>query len=311
VGNGRFNTVVTVDFGTVVTVDEERSMAWSARDIPDLTDRVAVVTEATSGPGLGTVRELAAAGAHVVITARDAGGALDATEDIQAEVPNALISIVAMDLTLLDSVHTAARTIVAAHERIDILINNAAVAVIPRQRSADWSAPELNPHHLGHFALTAGLLPALLRAEAARVVSLAGAAHHFGRPVDPAEPAPDGRSRAGRSPGPSRRANYHFAVGLHRLFTAAHVPAASLLADPGPTRGPAGAALPQLRAATDPSARSGQFYAARFVRSGSPVRRPVLHRAGLDRAVQRLWSVSEQLTGVRLDLAAVRAAAQT
>ncbi len=316
-----------------------KPMGWTARDIPDLTGRVAVVTGASGGLGLETARVLAGAGARVVLAARDGGKTLDAAQDITAETPGAQVSIVAVDLACLDSVRTAARTLVAAHERIDILVNNAGVMAVPQQRTADGFEMQVGVNHLGHFALTAGLLPALLRAEAARVVSITSTAHHLGRTVGPASVRGTGRYHPWRAYGQAKLANYHFAIGLHRLFRSAGVPAASMLADPGlsptglqrtavRTSGgrsqrffarlasrtgltPAQAALPQLRAATDPSARSGEFYANRFIAAGPPVRRPVLRQVGMDRAIARLWAVSEQATGVGLDLAALRAAVPT
>jgi NAD(P)-dependent dehydrogenase (short-subunit alcohol dehydrogenase family) len=281
-----------------------RPMAWTVRNIPDLTGRVAVVTGASGGLGLETARVLAGAGARVVLAARDGGATLDAAQDITAGAPGAQLSIVPVDLASLESVRTAARTLVAAHERIDILVNNAGVAAIPHQRTADGFEMQVGVNHLGHFALTAGLLPALLRAEAARVVSITSTAHHFGRAIGPARVRGTGRYRRWRAYGQAKLATYHFALGLHQLFRSAQVAAASLLADPGLSR----TALPQLRAATDPAARSGEFYANRFVATGPPVRRPVLRQVGMDRAIARLWAASEQATGVSLDLAALRAA---
>jgi NAD(P)-dependent dehydrogenase (short-subunit alcohol dehydrogenase family) len=281
-----------------------RPMPWTVRNIPDLTGRVAVVTGASGGLGLETARVLAGAGARVVLAARDGGTTLDAAQDITAGVPGAQLSIVPVDLASLESVRTAARTLVAAHERIDILVNNAGVTAIPPQRTADGFEMQVGVNHLGHFALTAGLLPALLRAEAARVVSITSTAHHLGRTVGPASVRGTGRYHPWRAYRQAKLATYHFALGLHRLFRSAGVPAASLLADPGLSR----TALPQLRAATDPAARSGEFYANRFVAAGTPVRRPVLRQVGMDRAIARLWAASEQATGVNLDLAALRAA---
>jgi NAD(P)-dependent dehydrogenase (short-subunit alcohol dehydrogenase family) len=281
-----------------------RPMPWTVRNIPDLTGRVAVVTGASGGLGLETARVLAGAGARVVLAARDGGTTLDAAQDITAGVPGAQLSIVPVDLASLESVRTAVRTLVAAHERIDILVNNAGVTAIPPQRTADGFEMQVGVNHLGHFALTAGLLPALLRAEAARVVSITSTAHHLGRTVGPASVRGTGRYHPWRAYGQAKLATYHFALGLHRLFRSAGVPAASLLADPGLSR----TALPQLRAATDPAARSGEFYANRFVAAGTPVRRPVLRQVGMDRAIARLWAASEQATGVSLDLAALRVA---
>jgi NAD(P)-dependent dehydrogenase (short-subunit alcohol dehydrogenase family) len=257
-------------------------MAWHLRDIPDLTDRVAVVTGAEGGPGAQTARALAGAGARVVLAGRDPGSLLDTAQKITHDHPGAALSIVPVDLVSLESVRTASHTLVAGHPRIDMLVNNAGMAAIPQQRNADRLGGKLGRNQLGHFALTAGLLPALLRATAARIISITGTA-------------------------PAKLATYHFAVGLHRLFDAAGVSAASLLAArAGMT--PAHAARPQLRAATDPSARSGAFYANRFIAAGAPVRFPMPRQVRSDRAICRLWEASEAATGVRLDLDTVRQA---
>jgi NAD(P)-dependent dehydrogenase (short-subunit alcohol dehydrogenase family) len=314
-----------------------RPMSWTVRNIPDLTDRVAVVTGASSGLGAETARALAGAGARVVMAARDPGALLDAAQRIEHEHPGAALSIVPVDLASLDSVHTAARTLVAGHPRIDILVNNAGVMAIPQQRTADGFEMQMGVNHLGHFALTAGLLPALLRAGAARIVSITSTAHHIGGSVSHASLRTGRGYHPWRAYGRSKLAAYHFALGLHRLFGTAGVTAGSLLADPGLSHTalqdnavwqsggarsqrffqqlaaragmtPAHAARPQLRAATDPSARSGEFYANRFITAGPPVRRPMLRQAGSERAISRLWAASEAATGVRLDLVAVRQA---
>jgi NAD(P)-dependent dehydrogenase (short-subunit alcohol dehydrogenase family) len=157
-------------------------------------------------------------------------------------------------------------------------------------------------------------------------------AHHIGRSVDPTNPHLHGNYGPWKAYGQSKLANFHFGLGLQRRFEAAGVPAASLIAHPGlsdtdlqavsvtETDGgwsqrffhgmagatgmsPARGALPQLRAATDPHAHGGEFYAPRFVNNGAPVRRPVLRRIGLARSIDVLWEVSEHETGIRLDVA--------
>ena len=311
-------------------------MSWSTRDIPDLSGRTAVVTGGNSGLGLETARALAGAGAHVVIAARDAEKAADAEKGICESHPSASLEIVPLDLGSLASVRAAADRILADHERVDILVNNAGVMAVPESRTADGFEMQLGVNHLGHFALTAHLLPALLRADAARVVSVTSTAHHMGRAIDPANPHLEGHYGAWKAYGQSKLANLHFAIGLQRRFEAAGLEAASLAAHPGLSdtdlqatsvaatdgglwqrffHGLAGAtgmtaaagALPQLRAATDPDAQGGEFYAPRFVNNGPPVRRPVL-RPGLGAAIDTLWQVSERETGVALDVDAARRA---
>ena len=304
-------------------------MSWNTADIPDQHGRVAVVTGANGGLGLATARALAAAGAEVVIAARNQERAAEAKERIQAAVPAANLAIVKLDLGSLDSVKTAAEEVLASHEAIDLLVNNAGVMGIPQSRTADGFEMQFGVDHLGHFALTARLLPALLKAATARVVTVTSTAHHMGRAVDPDNPNLDGRYGPWRAYGQAKLANFHFGLGLDRLFRDASVPAASLVAHPGLSNtelqavsveetggglsqrfflmlartvgmSPGEGALSQLRAATDPGGKGGEFYGPLFVNSGPPVRKPVLRRLGMSRAIEKLWQVSERETGLEL-----------
>jgi len=306
-------------------------MGWTTADIPDQTGRTAVVTGANGGLGLETARALAAAGAHVVMAARNQAKAAEAVEDIRGGVPNASLEVVPLDLGSLASVREAADRILEAHEKIDILVNNAGVMGIPERRTADGFEMQFGVDHLGHFALTALLMPALLRADAARVVTVTSTAHHMGRAVDPDNPHLEGKYGPWRAYGQAKLANFHFGIGLQKRFEAPGVSAASLIAHPGLSNtelqavsvqetggglsqrffhrlagstgmSPAEGALPQLRAATDPAAKGGEFYGPRFVNSGPPVRKPILRRVGMKRAIDRLWEVSERETGLKIDV---------
>jgi NAD(P)-dependent dehydrogenase (short-subunit alcohol dehydrogenase family) len=303
-------------------------VSWGVADIPDQAGRTAVVTGANGGLGLETARALAAAGAHVVMAARNQERASEATERIRATVPDANLTIVKLDLGSLDSVKAAAEEILGAHKTIDLLVNNAGVMGIPERRTADGFEMQFGVDHLGHFALTARLLPALLGAPAARIVTVTSSAHHMGRAVDPENPNLEGNYGPWRAYNQAKLANFHFGLGLHRLLSEAGVPAASLVTHPGlsntelqavsveETDGglsqrfflalarsvgmpPAEGALSQLRAATDPRAKSGEFYGPLFVTNGPPVRKPVL-RLGNSRAIDKLWRVSERETGLEL-----------
>jgi NAD(P)-dependent dehydrogenase (short-subunit alcohol dehydrogenase family) len=305
-------------------------MAFTRGSIPDLTGRTAVVTGANGGLGLETAKALAAKGAHVVMAARNQAKAAEAAEQIRAETPNASLEVVPLDLGLLGSVRQAAGRILARHDRIDILVNNAGVMAMPEKQTADGFEMQFGVNHLGHWALTALLMPALLAAPAARVVSVTSTAHHFGRAVDPENPHLHGNYNAWAAYGQSKLANYHFAIGLQREFEQTGVAASSLLAHPGLSNtdlqsttvdeggggffgpffhtlaartgmSPARGALPQIRAATDPEAKGGELYAPRFVNNGVPVRRPIL-RPGTDRAIATLWRVSERETGIPLKI---------
>jgi len=306
-------------------------MPWTTADMPDLHGKVAVVTGANSGLGLESARALASSGAHVVMAARDQEKAAAAVDEIRRERHDAALEVVALDLGSLASVEAAAATIATAHQTVDILMNNAGLMALPERRTADGFEMQFGVNHLGHWALTAYLLPSLLRSNRGRVVTVTSTAHHMGRRVDPGNPHLEGRYKPWAAYGQSKLANYHFALGLQRQFERHSARAESLVAHPGlshtnlqvrtAAEGGAGAggpfwervaarrgmsaadgALPQLRAATDPEARGGEMYAPRFVNTGVPVRRPILRRIGLDRAIDVLWEVSERETGITLDV---------
>jgi NAD(P)-dependent dehydrogenase (short-subunit alcohol dehydrogenase family) len=306
-------------------------VSWSVADIPDQNGRTAVVTGANGGLGLATARALAAAGASVVMAARNQAKAAEAEERIRAAVPDASLRIVALDLGSLASVRQASEKVLSSHETIDLLVNNAGVMGIPERKTADGFEMQFGVDHLGHFALTALLMPALLRARSARIVTVTSTAHHMGRAVNPNNPHLHGRYRPWRAYGQAKLANFHFALGLHRLLAEAGAPAGSLVAHPGLSNtelqavsveetggglsqrfflglarstgmSPGQGALSQLRAATDPGARSGEFYGPLFVNNGPPVRKPILRRLGMGRAIDRLWQVSERETGLKLSV---------
>jgi NAD(P)-dependent dehydrogenase (short-subunit alcohol dehydrogenase family) len=305
-------------------------MSWNASDIPDQSGRVAVVTGANAGLGLETARELARRGAHVVMAVRNQQKAQDAIADIRADVPDAALELVSMDLSSQASVREAAEQILGAHEHIDLLINNAGVMGIPERRTVDGYEMQFGVDHLGHWTLTALLLPALLRSPGARIVTVTSTAHHMGRAVDPGNPHLEGRYAPWRAYGQAKLANFHFGLGLQRELARAGANAGSLIAHPGlsntelqavsvaETDGgasqrfflvlarhtgmtPARGALSQLRAASDPHAKGGEFYGPLWVNNGPPVRKPVL-RAGMSSSIAKLWEVSERETGVALSV---------
>jgi NAD(P)-dependent dehydrogenase (short-subunit alcohol dehydrogenase family) len=304
-------------------------MGWSTTDIPDQSGRVAVVTGANGGLGLETTRALARKGAHVVMAVRDQDKARDAATDIRTSLPDAALELVSLDLGSQASVRAAAERILSDHERVDLLVNNAGVMGIPERRTPDGYEMQFGVDHLGHWTLTALLLPALLRSSYARIVTVTSTAHHMGRAVDPGNPHLEGRYGPWRAYGQAKLANFHFGLGLQRVLARAGASAISLLAHPGlsntdlqavsvrETGGGASqrffemlarrtgmsaaqGALSQLRAATDPHATGGEFYGPLWVSNGPPVRKPIFRRVGMSGAIAKLWGVSERETGVAL-----------
>jgi len=188
--------------------------------------------------------------------------------------------------------------------------------------------------HLGHWTLTALLMPALLRADAARIVTVTSSAHHTGRSVDPSNPHLEGRYGPWRAYGQAKLANFHFGLGLDQRLRASGAPAGSLIAHPGLSNtelqavsvdetggglsqrffhvlarrtgmAPSDGARSQLRAATDPGAEGGEFYGPAFFNNGPPVRKPILRRLGMSRSISRLWEVSARETGVPMAIGRV------
>lgn len=302
---------------------------WTTDDIPDLTGRRAVVTGANSGLGLVTATELARRGARVVLTARDPEKGDEAVRGVRAEVPEAQVELGLLDLADLTSVRTFAAA--QGTEGLDLLVNNAGVMAIPPRQTVDGFEMQMGTNHLGHFALTGLLLPALLRRPASRVVTVSSFVHWFGS-LD----FSDLQSRRQYDPWQayhrSKLANLLFMRELARRADVAGLDLVSAGAHPGYSRtnlqsaGPRMAgrrgteavmsvvtavmgqsavtgALPQLRAATDPDVRGGDYFGPRGVaeQRGLPKRVRMSANARDDTAARLLWEASEDLTGVRFE----------
>ena len=306
-------------------------MAWTTANIPDQSGSIAVVTGANGGLGLEVARALARKGGHVVMASRDQTKADSAAASVRGEIPGASLELRSLDLASLASVRKAAAAILADHPRVDVLVNNAGLMAIPERRTEDGFEMQLAVNHLGHFALTALLLPALLQSTDARVVSVTSTGRHNGRALDPANPHLSGSYDPWRAYGQSKLANVRFALELDRRFRAAGVSAKSIVVHPGFTNTdlqarsvretgggrsqrffhgavqrfgmtPAQGALTLLRAATDPDAVGGALYTPRWVNWGPPVRRPLLRRTRNLDAMATLWEVSERETGITFEI---------
>jgi NAD(P)-dependent dehydrogenase (short-subunit alcohol dehydrogenase family) len=164
------------------------STPWTVKNIPSQIGKRVLVTGATSGIGWNTARELARAGAEVTIPARAQAKREDAAARIRGQAPKAAVRVGVMDLSSLASVRKFAEQQLEDPRPIDILVNNAGVMAIPtRTLSVDGFERQFATNVLGHFSLTGLLLPSILRARSARVVTVASYAHANGGPV----PIPD------------------------------------------------------------------------------------------------------------------------
>lgn len=301
---------------------------WTAEQMPSQAGRTAVVTGANSGLGLAAARGLAAAGAQVVLACRDTGKGEEAAQAIRARAPGAPVIVEPLDLASLDSVRACAERLVSGCESVDLLINNAGVmAPRGRRRTADGFELQFGTNHLGHFALTGLLLPRLQGRKGARVVTVSSTAHRFGwLRFDDLQC--ERRYSRWLAYGQSKLANLLFARELDRRLRAAGSPVASLAAHPGYAatnlqsaappafdravfavtnrllaQSPEMGALPELYAATRPNLDGGLFVGPDgFDEQRGYPKVVAPNRRGRDTAAaERLWRVSEELTGVEYD----------
>lgn len=310
------------DKKTTATI-RSRDHRWTADDIPDQHGRVAVITGANSGVGFETAKALARHGASVVLACRDRQKARDAEQRIDQAVPGAETTILDIDLASLESVSRAAEQLHRTRTRVDLLINNAGLGWLPHTRTKDGFELTLATNHLGHFALTGQLLDLMLDTPGSRVVAVTSPAHRQAKlNLDDLQGEQRYNKQAAYSQ--SKLANLLFAYELQRRLHAAGAQTVALAAHPGgartnfnrslprPFRGPNYGlfyplshpadigALALLRAAVDPNAHGGEYYAPVRLREfkGYPEARrssPASYDANLQR---RLWEASERLTGV-------------
>jgi NAD(P)-dependent dehydrogenase (short-subunit alcohol dehydrogenase family) len=309
---------------------------WTTADIPPLDGKTAVITGATGGLGYETALALAAAGAAVVLTGRNDAKGRNAIQKIRGRLPGANVVYENLDLANLASVADFAKRFSAAHASLDLLVNNAGVMALPeRQLTTDGFEMQFGTNYLGHYALTAQLLPLLRRGNQPRVVNLSSLTHRRGAinfdnlqgtwPYSP-----------GKAYSQSKLAMLMFTLELQRRSDAGGWGLMSNAAHPGFARtdlfvnGPgvngllgllnkvlqpfishsaAEGALPTLFAATSPEAKPAGYYGPSgfYELKGPPVPAKIMPQANDLAVAARLWDVSAALTGVSFEQVAAAA----
>jgi NAD(P)-dependent dehydrogenase (short-subunit alcohol dehydrogenase family) len=307
---------------------EDAMAGWTTLQMPAQDGRTALVTGATGGIGYEAALALAGKGARVIVAARNPAKGEAALAAIRAAHPKADVRFEPLDLTSLASVAACAERVSAAEPRLDLLINNAGVMTPPKRlETTDGFELQFGVNHLAHFALTLRLLALARRGERPRVVTVSSGAHHAGRIDFDDLQWTKRRYSPWQAYGQSKLANILFALELQRrsdlggwgvMSNACHPGYArtdliangpgltspfarlSVLLAPLMSQSAADGALPTLYAATSPEAEGGGYYgpSRRFELVGPPGPARLSAAARQAGAAQRLWTVSETLTGV-------------
>jgi len=302
---------------------------WTIANIPPQGGKLAVVTGATGGLGYQTAMRLAQAGAEVVLAGRNEAKGREAVSKIRDQFPDAKISFDVLDLANLASVADFARRLATTHSSLDLLINNAGVMALPtRQTTADGFEMQFGTNYLGHYALTAQLLPLLRGAQQPRVVSLSSIAHRTGF-IQFSDLQGERFYSPWKAYNQSKLAMLMFALELQRRSDAAGWNLISNASHPGWARtdlfanGPGfglisfasqfaaplfsqsaeSGALPTLFAATSPQAEGGGYYGPNglYELRGPPAPARIMPQARDKAAAAKLWDVSQQLTGASFE----------
>jgi NAD(P)-dependent dehydrogenase (short-subunit alcohol dehydrogenase family) len=307
---------------------------WTADDIPDQSGKTVLVTGGNSGLGYETVLQLARKGARVLLAARDRGRGTAALERLGAEAPGNQAELAQIDLADLTSVERFAAGFLSGGEDLDLLINNAGVMAIPhRETTAQGYERQFGTNHLGHFALTGRLLPALARRPGSRVVTLSSNRHKSAKGIDFGDLQAERGYRPWGAYDQSKLANAMFVLELDRRLRAAGLDVVSAGAHPGfahtnlQVSGPRSGgtsliargmglatrlfaqpardgALPTLYAATAANVHGGDYFGPDGpgeMRGHHPKLVQFSAAAHDQAAAARLWAVSEELTGVTFE----------
>ena len=297
-------------------------MSFSLDKVSSQKGRIAVVTGANTGLGFETALGLASKECKVIMACRNKDKAEQAMADIHAEVPNADLEFIKLDLNSLKSVREFAKTYTEKYDRLNLLINNAGLMIPPLMRTEEGFESQFGVNHLGHFLLTYLLFPAIEKTDNARVVSLSSIAHKNGR-IQFDDPNWENSYSRTEAYNQSKVACLMFAYELQRKLNDAGSNVISVAAHPGVsdtelgryipkvlyyvfkpitplfTHHPKEAAKPTLMAVLDENVKGGDYYGPQGFNEmkGDPGKaRSTGYSKKRDEAA-KLWELSEKLTG--------------
>jgi len=301
---------------------------WTTNDIPDLTGKVIIVTGANSGIGYEAAKEFARKGAQTILACRSVDKAQRALNQIRAEIPNAKVEFMQLNLASQKSIHAFAETFKSKFDRLDVLVNNAGIMMVSYGRTENGFEQQFGTNHLGHFALTGLLIDLLKSTPNSRVVNVSSNGHHQGYMDFNNLMFENGKgySRMGAY-ARTKLANLLFTYELHRRFEASGINSIATAAHPGLTntaladhffgvkflrpilqpvlrrvlQNASMGALPTLRAAVDPTTRGGQYYGpdGPGETRGYPIAVRSNRASHNESDARQLWDISESLTGIK------------
>ena len=293
---------------------------WNSSNISDQKGKTVLITGATSGLGKEASRVLVEKNANIIMAVRNTQKAEKVRNEIISKFPTATIDIRQVDLSSLESISTFSKGVLADYKKLDILINNAGIMMCPFSKTADGFEIQMGTNHFGHFALTGHLMPLLRNTADSRIVVTSSIAHKTGN-IDFQDINWESRKyNTNRAYSDSKLANLYFAYQLIEKLKNDSTAPLVVSAHPGWTKTEldrhSGVAafigniiaqkvdmgtLPTLRAATDIDVNPGDYFGPTklFEMRGYPLKVQSNKLSHNIENAQKLWDISEELTGVK------------
>jgi NAD(P)-dependent dehydrogenase (short-subunit alcohol dehydrogenase family) len=293
---------------------------WNTKNIPDQSNKVIVITGASSGLGKEAIRVLAQKNARIIMAVRNVEKGEAVASEIRTDFPAANIHVHPLDLGSLKSIKSFSENFTNSFDHLDILINNAGVMACPYSKTEDGFEIQMGTNHLGHFALTGQLMPLLKSTKHSRVVVTSSVAHRQGN-IDFGDLNWEKRKyKTGKAYGDSKLANLYFAYELAKRQSENTYAPTVTIAHPGWTKTNLDrhsglfqflgnivaqtvqmGTLPSLRAAIDNNAKSGDYFgpSRRMELRGHPILVQSNKLSHDSEKAKKLWEMSEKLTGVK------------
>jgi len=293
---------------------------WNTSNIPDQTGKVVLITGATSGLGKEAAKVFATKGATVIMPVRNTEKAKTVREEIVKTYPNAKIDIRSLDLSSLTSIKLFSDEISTSYNQLDILINNAGVMYCPFSKTEDGFEMQMGTNHLGPYALTAQLMPLILKSANSRIVNTASLAHLTGN-IDFEDINWENRAyKTMQAYADSKIANLYFHYELAKKLQGQENAPLVIAAHPGWTKTELDrhkgivsiissiigqkaemGVMPTLRAAIETDVKSGDYFGPSGFREmrGDPIKVKSNEMSLNAQKAEQLWKLSEQLTGIK------------